>query len=403
MRIATTYFNWVSRHTYRLSAGCVATLLCCASITPANAFDVVFVNPGSEGELFWDMTTKAMHSAAEDLGHRVEVLYAQRDRYRMRDLAEKVIERADPPDYLILVNEEQFASALLPKADAAGIRTLLLLNGVIGDESKKLGAPGEKLRYWLGALTPDNEGAGRRMAERGLAEARRIGLIDKNGVVSVLALGGDKTTPASIHRQRGALDAITTDAKARLERVFFARWSRDAARKMTAKYIDHAGHAPGLIWAANDEMALGAIEALEAKGYRPGRDAVIVGLNWSSEALERVKKGEMLLSDGGHFLGGAWAIVALHDYHSAPSKDLSKLRQRLSFDMAAIDSAALKALGGEAPVAALHRLDFSRFSTVRSGPKALPLCLRAYLKATAKYPAALSDAHALPTAAAERK
>src|SRR5690606_6451573 len=37
-------------------------------------------------------------------------------------------------------------------------------------------------------------------------------------------------------------------------------------------------------------------------------------LNWSAEAIELIEKREMLLTDGGHFLTGAWLMVALADH-----------------------------------------------------------------------------------------
>ena len=89
------------------------------------------------------------------------------------------------------------------------------------------------------------------------------------------------------------------------------------------------------LWAANDPMALGAITALREAGYKPGVDVVVGGLNWSQGGVERVLKGEMIVTHGGHFLGGAWAMVVLRDYHDG--RDFAEEDVRLQFPMGAID------------------------------------------------------------------
>ena len=60
-----------------------------------------------------------------------------------------------------------------------------------------------------------------------------------------------------------------------------------------------------------------------------GVDVVVGGLNWSGGAVERVLKGEMIVTHGGHFLGGAWAMVVLRDYHDG--RDFAEEDVRLQF------------------------------------------------------------------------
>ncbi len=69
------------------------------------------------------------------------------------------------------------------------------------------------------------------------------------------------------------------------------------------------------IWAANDPMAIEAVEAIINAGKNPGKDIFVAGLNWDAPALKRVKNGEMVASVGGHFITGGWVLVLLHDYH----------------------------------------------------------------------------------------
>jgi hypothetical protein len=89
------------------------------------------------------------------------------------------------------------------------------------------------------------------------------------------------------------------------------------------------------LWAANDPMALGAIAALKEAGYRPGVDVMVGGLNWSQAAVDRVLKHEMVVTYGGHFLLGAWAMVVLRDYKDGG--DFAEEDVRLHFPMGAFD------------------------------------------------------------------
>jgi len=332
---------------------------------PVLAANLTFINPGFEGERFWDMTTATARAAAAQLGHDLEVLYADRDRYRMRELGLQVVARETPPDALILVNEEQFATDLLPLADEAGIPTLLLLNDIVGADRERLGEPGAPLTHWLGAIEPNNRSAGRRMADRAIAEARSRREVTPETPLRILALGGDSTTPASLDRKEGLLQAVADADDVMIDRLIDARWRAEQAQEITARYLDLSIEAPDIIWCANDEICVGAIAALEAARLRPGEDVVLVGLNWSPEGLDLVESGAMLLTDGGHFLAGGLAVAAVDA--ALDGVDISGLRPSWCFNMAAIDNPEAIALVRQV-LADPSRLDYRRVAAaIREG------------------------------------
>lgn len=51
-----------------------------------------------------------------------------------------------------------------------------------------------------------------------------------------------------------------------------------------------------VVFAHNDEMALGAIEAIEAYGLKPGRDILIVSVDGQKAALQAIKDGKLNVS-----------------------------------------------------------------------------------------------------------
>jgi Periplasmic binding protein domain len=117
------------------------------------------------------------------------------------------------------------------------------------------------------------------------------------------------------------------------------------------------------LWAANDPMAIGAIAALREAGYRPGVDVMVGGLNWSQAAVDRVLKGEMVLTHGGHFLLGAWAMVILRDYHDG--RDFAEEDVRLQFPMGAFDLPVARRFP-EIGKVDWRRVEFARFSKTRN-------------------------------------
>ncbi len=70
-------------------------------------------------------------------------------------------------------------------------------------------------------------------------------------------------------------------------------WDRATAQLIVSKGIKE-GLDPEVIICNNDAMALGAIEAAEQAGLKPGEDVYIVGVDALPEAIEMVQAGKLL-------------------------------------------------------------------------------------------------------------
>ncbi|WP_324692452.1 ABC transporter substrate-binding protein [Cobetia sp. D5] len=281
---------------------------------PQDSLAVTFVNPGLQGERFWDMVTDTMQAAANDLNITLEVVYAQRNPFLLKKLALEALEGPTPPDYLVLVNEEQAATELLTTADSNHTHVIMLLNGLTREQELVHGTPGTIHPAWIGSVIPDNYTAGKRMATQLIKEARKI---DPTRPLRGLALIGDTLTPASIARNNGMVAGFALDETVQVDRILEARWNTQDAQHLTGEYlkwINGSSRQNDLVWASNDAMAQGAILAIEAAGLTPGEDVLVAGLNWSPEGISMVSDRRMLLTDGGHFMAGAWAMVMVRDH-----------------------------------------------------------------------------------------
>ncbi|UVO34183.1 ABC transporter substrate-binding protein [Bradyrhizobium arachidis] len=328
----------------------------------AKPLNIVFVNPGKTGEVYWDMVAQTMQAAGRKLNAHVEVLTSERNYRTMQELGLGVVARADKPDFLILSNEESAAVPILEAAEAAGIKTLLLSNTLIGEDAVRLGPPRATLKNWLGDITTDLTTAGARMANALIGAARNEKWQSPDGKIHLLGIGGDETTPASIARNAGLQLAVAAAPDVVVDRLLFANWTQSEAEQVAANYLSWAqrkGIRPAGIWAGNDPMALGALKAVAAAGITPGEDIQVVGLNWSEDALREIKAGRMLLTDGGHFLLGGWSIVLLRDY--ADGCDFAATSSHIEVKTSAITRDNLGSVAGLIKTRAFDRIDFARF------------------------------------------
>ena len=328
----------------------------------ARPLHIVFVNPGKTGEVYWDMVAQTMQAAGRQLDAHVEVLTSERNYRTMQELGFGVVARPDKPDFLILSNEESAAVSVLEAAEAAGVKTLLLSNTLIGDDAVRLGPARQKLKTWLGDITTDLQTAGARMANALISTARAEKWQSPDGKIHILGIGGDEITPASIARNAGLRLAADGAPDVVVDRMLFANWTQSEAEQVTTNYLSWAqrkGIRPAGVWAGNDPMALGAIKAISAAGLVPGEDIQVVGLNWSEDALRAIRAGRLLLTDGGHFLLGGWSIVLLRDY--ADGCDFAAISPHVEVKTSAITRANLTSVGDLIKSRSFERIDFTRF------------------------------------------
>lgn len=339
----------------------ISTIPVRAQSTPP--VQIAFLNPGKHDEFFWPAVSAAMQAAADQFGYTLEIVYAERDAQAIGALGRQIIRRATPPDILILVNEFQAGAELLREADAKGIKTFMLLNSFYGAEADAMGAPATRYKHWIGSLVPDNKAAGKRMAEALIECARKTGAPAADGRFHILALLGDSTTPASIDRTAGFSDTIAANPDIALDRQFNTNWQSGKGHDLTTNFLDWAAAQSvpmAGIWAANDALALGAIAAAEERSLQPGRDFCIVGLNWSPEAVELVRAGKMVMTDGGHFLAGGWAMVMLHDYLAGAIAPMHP--QETAFQMAPINRDNAEKFVAKLGDRDWRRIDFAHFA-----------------------------------------
>ena len=123
------------------------------------------------------------------------------------------------------------------------------------------------------------------------------------GKGKILALQGQLGNDSAVERHAGLLKALKEYPDVELLDLQVCDWNPQRALNTTetwlAKYADVDG-----IWSANDGMALGAIQALKAKGVN-GK-VKVVGVDGVSGALDAIGAGDMVctVANNGFLQGG---------------------------------------------------------------------------------------------------
>ena len=123
---------------------------------------------------------------------------------------------------------------------------------------------------------------------KAMAEALIKAMGGKGGIV---ALGGIESNVPAIERKAGLQQALDANPDVKLLDFQVANWSATEALEKTNAWLTQFGDEIGGIWAANDDMALAAVEALRADG-RAGK-VPVTGIDGIQLAVEAILAGEM--------------------------------------------------------------------------------------------------------------
>lgn len=109
----------------------------------------------------------------------------------------------------------------------------------------------------------------------------------------VAVLEGVPGASSAIDRKEGLMNAL--DGKVNIVSSQTANYDRTEGMTVTENILQ-ANPNLKVIFASNDEMALGAIEAVNAFGKVPGEDILVTGFDATDDAKQAVKDGTMVVT-----------------------------------------------------------------------------------------------------------
>ena len=123
----------------------------------------------------------------------------------------------------------------------------------------------------------------------GEAQARLIMEMFPSGATIVNLQGQPGASPA-IDRNKGLHNILDGNSKYKIVSEQTANWSRDQGMSVTENILTGLSSPPDVINAANDDMALGAMEAVKARGL----NVKILGFDALPEAIAAVRDGSLM-------------------------------------------------------------------------------------------------------------
>ena len=112
-----------------------------------------------------------------------------------------------------------------------------------------------------------------------------------NGQGGVLMLHGIMGTSAQLQREAGAKEIFAKYPGLKLVDHQTASWDRAKALAITENWIQAHKGKFSAVFAHNDEMAMGALPALERAGLK--KDVTVIGIDAIAQALSAVKEGRL--------------------------------------------------------------------------------------------------------------
>ena len=130
-------------------------------------------------------------------------------------------------------------------------------------------------------------------------EGRRIGkwLADKTGgKANIVELQGTTGSAPAIDRKKGFEEAIAGSPDMKIVMSQTGEFTRAKGKEVMQAFIKSAqgkGTKIDAVFAHNDDMALGAIQALEEAGMKPGTEPLVVSIDGVKGAFEAMVAGKL--------------------------------------------------------------------------------------------------------------
>ena len=231
-------------------------------------------------------------TCAQQLGHQIRVLYAEDSDLRYQQDITALVKA--PPDLALVEPGWHDTGWVVRTLHAAGVPVATI---------REAWHPDTPPKGWLGDWSPDD-------AEGGYQLAVTLAGMTGSRPAAAIALTGPRLDPLSRARQRG-LHRAQEAGHIRIHEMLTAHWQETEAQRLVTRAVQYFPDTQ-LIWAANDAMALGAMEATLNLKPRP-KTGGIGASPWALSALEKGHLDALMVSRP---LDAANAVISAHRWLS---------------------------------------------------------------------------------------
>jgi len=225
----------------------------------------------------WRITeTDSMQQAATQYGVKLVYTDASGDIAKQASDIEDMV--AQGVDYIIVApQEEDGLQSALKSAMDKGIPVILVDRGIKGTAGVE----------FTTSIMSDFVWEAEQVAKKFIEVT--------GGKGNCVILEGTQGATSTNDRQSGFVNALKgTEIKIVADQV--ANYTMAEGQSVMENILQAQGDTIDMVFCHNDDMALGAIQAIKAAGYVPGKDILVAGVDAPAAAMEAILAGEELAS-----------------------------------------------------------------------------------------------------------
>ena len=265
----------------KLNRRTLAAALTCAAMLPAAVWAqkpivLGFSQVGAESE--WrTANTESIKSAAKEAGIELKFSDAQqKQENQIKAIRSFIAQKVDVIAFSPVV--ESGWEPVLREAKAAKIPVVLT------DRAVNVKDPSLYVTFMGSDFVEEGRKAGRWLVEK---------MKDQKGDVNIVELQGTVGSAPAIDRKKGFEEVVKADPRFKILRSQTGDFTRAKGKEVMEAFLKAEGKKINVLYAHNDDMAIGAIQAIEAAGLKPGEDIRIVSIDGVRGAFEAMKAGKL--------------------------------------------------------------------------------------------------------------
>jgi len=238
-----------------------------------------FSQVGAESE--WrTANTESIKSAAKDAGIELKFSDAQqKQENQIKAIRSFIAQKVDVIAFSPVV--ESGWETVLREAKAAKIPVVLT------DRSVNVKDTSLYVSFMGSDFVEEGRKAGRWLVEK---------MKGSSGPVNIVELQGTVGSAPAIDRKKGFEEIIKADPKFKIIRSQTGDFTRAKGKEVMEAFLKAEGKKINVLYAHNDDMAIGAIQAIEEAGMKPAKDILIISVDAVKGAFEAMIAGKMNVS-----------------------------------------------------------------------------------------------------------
>lgn len=236
-----------------------------------------FSQVGAESE--WrTANTASIKAAAKEAGVTLKFADAQqKQENQVKAIRSFIAQKVDVIAFSPVV--ESGWDTVLKEAKRAGIPVILT------DRAVKVSDASLYVTFIGSDFVEEGRKAARWLLERAAKNA--------NAALNIVELQGTVGSAPAIDRKKGFEEVIKANPKLQIIRSQSGEFTRAKGKEVMESFLKQRDKKIDVLYAHNDDMAIGAIQAIEEAGLKPGQDIVIISIDGVRGAFEAMKAGKL--------------------------------------------------------------------------------------------------------------